>query len=372
MTIAINTSNRFNTYAPGINDLVWRVVQELSQEHQDYHFLVISDREAITRPALPNVKIVPAGSVAKTPLLWQYWYNYKLPALLRKHKAAVFIGTEGLVSLRSRLPQIALVQSAAFLQHPSFLKKTHWQFYKKNWKASLHKATRLISFSEADKTILQDQYEVPADKITVAGYPIDPAFKPLAEHARDAVKEKYAEGHEYFLFAGKADDNHHIIELLKAFSFFKKRQKSSMRLLLLADEVPAPFRQQLASYKFRREVMLPEQLSLAEKAAIVAAAHSFVYPAVFMDDCHYYPLAALQCGVPVIAADSPFFRESWGGTMLYTNPASEADIAQKMMWLYKDEGQHKEIAAAGRRWAAANNSGRFSALLRDNIQALIS
>ena len=68
-------------------------------------------------------------------------------------------------------------------------------------------------------------------KLHVINPGIDEIFKPLDWEEKEIIREKYAEGKAYFLFSGDINRRSNLINLLKAFSFFKKRQKSNMMLL---------------------------------------------------------------------------------------------------------------------------------------------
>ena len=61
---------------------------------------------------------------------------------------------------------------------------------------------------------------------------------------KELIKEKYADGKAYFLFSGDINQRSNLINLLKAFSFFKKRQKSNM-LLLIAGNADEAFKKEL-------------------------------------------------------------------------------------------------------------------------------
>ena len=57
-------------------------------------------------------------------------------------------------------------------------------------------------------------------------------FRPLTETVRKELKDNITAGREYFIYSGKLDFSKEIVDLLKAFSVFKKMQQSSMQLVL--------------------------------------------------------------------------------------------------------------------------------------------
>ena len=57
--------------------------------------------------------------------------------------------------------------------------------------------------------------------------------EPISFEKREKVKEEYADGNEFFLHAGNINEDKNLMNLLKAFSAFKKRQRSNMQLLII-------------------------------------------------------------------------------------------------------------------------------------------
>ena len=122
-----------------------------------------------------------------------------------------------------------------------------------------------------------------------------------------------------------------------------------MKLLILVTQASndASFTTGLKSFKFRDEVKLLRYLSNGELARITAAAYAFVYPVLFQD-LALRTLEAIQCEVPVIAANSTAFRELFGEAVLYANPNDFNDIADKMMTLFKDEQKRMKLITVGK------------------------
>lgn len=373
MIIAINTCTRVSHFAVAGNAITRQLATALASHFPQYRFVLLTADAAVSGSNLAgNISLLPVTPPPASTLLWRYWYQYTLPAILRKQRATLFISTDGCCALRTRIPQVLLLPDADRDAYPQFFPGKEQRFFKKNTAAFLSKAARVLVHTAADKTRLLRRYGLKDSQVAVTGYAIPPAFRPLTEEEKAAVKEKYTAGREYFLFAGKLDAAYEVINLLKAFSFFKKRQKSNMRLLLLANEIPAGFTAQFNTYKFRDEVSVLTALPAEEKAAILGAAYIFVYPAACMPGHESYPLAAMQCGVPVIAGNPAFYTERWGEAAVYSNATDVADLAQKMMWLYKDENQYKKMVHAGNQLAATHSAGCFSSRVAEIIEDLIS
>ena len=345
MIIAVNTRLNKDDQPEGYENFMFETLNRLVKEFPQHQYLFIFDRPYDGNLSFAeNVIPIIAGPKTSSSLRLLYWLNYKIPAVLRKYKADVFVSMEGICSLRTKKPQCLLITDLCFLQAPQLLKKQQARFYKKLTPAFLAKAKSIATVSEFSKQVIVDHYKI--SDVDVIGPGIDDIFKPVDWEEKETIKEKYAEGKAYFLFSGNINQRSNIINLLKAFSVFKKRQKSNM-LLLIAGNADERFKKEFKTYAFRNEVKLLENLSKKELAKITAAAYALVYP-VLHDDLAISPLQAMQCGVPVVCSNAGALPSICGDAALYADTGDFKDIAEKMMLIFKDEDKAKALVLAGK------------------------
>jgi glycosyltransferase involved in cell wall biosynthesis len=345
MTIAVNTKLNKETQPEGYEEFLFSILGHLCKKFPQHQFIYIFDAPYKNIVFPENVLPVVAGPKASNSLRLQYWLNYKIPAVLRKYKADVFVSMEGICSLRTKVPQCLLLSNLGFLNYPELLKKSLSRFYTKFTPAFLGKAKSIATVSSLSKSLIAARYKINAAEITVINPVIDGIFKPLDWEEKENIKEKYTEGKAYFLFSGDINKRSNLINLLKAFTFFKKRQKSNM-LLLIAGNADEIFKKELKTYKLRNEVKLLESMEKSDLAKITASAYALVYPVLY-DDIALPALQALQCNVPVVISDAGALPSVFGEAALYVNPESHEDIAQKMMLVFKDENKANELVKAG-------------------------
>jgi len=347
MTIAVNTRLRGDEQPEGYEDFMFECLNRLTKKYIQHQFLFIFDKPYAESLAFSkNVTPVIAGPDTKNNLRLQYWFNYKVPAVLRRYKADVFISMDGICSMRTKKPQCLLIPDLRFISHPWLLKKPRAGFYQKFMPSFLLRAKSIITVSAFSRSVIADQYKIDADKINVLSHGIDEVYKPHGIDEKEIIKEKYSKGRAYFLFSGNINPGSNIINLLKAFSFFKKRQKSNM-LLLIAGKPDEPFITDLKTYKFRNEVIILDNLSKEEKAKITAAAYAMVHPVLY-NDMAVSALQAMQCNIPVVCSNTGALPSICGKAALYCNPQEFQDIAENMMLLFKDEDKLKELVKAGK------------------------
>lgn len=369
MTIAVNTRFLLSGCLEGYGYFINEVFRRIVKAHPEHQFIFIFDRPYEQEFVFEkNVTPVVAGPPARHPLLWKFWYNYKVPALLRKYKASVFVSCDGFCSLRTKLPQCLVVHDLAFLHYPGFIKRSHLSFYKKYTPKFLQKAAAVATVSAFSKNDILQQYTVTEEKINVVYSAAKNIFRPLDLPAKQKIKDDYTGGAEYFIYAGSIHPRKNLMNLLKAFSVFKKRLQSNMKLVIagrLAWQYES-FEASLKAYKYRSDVILTGYVEEEKLAGLIGAAYGMVYPS-FFEGFGVPPLEAMQADVPVITSSGTAMEEILGDSALYAAPASHTAIAEKMMLLYKDEGLRKQLIEKGRLTANKYSWDKTASLLWQSV-----
>ena len=348
MRIAVNASSFKNNYSENDINSFSAIFLNIALSHPEDAFIFIFDTPDFPEFDFPkNVTTVVKGPEANSPIKWRIWYNIKIPAVLKKYKADIFV-SEKFCSLITKVPQILISPDLTFIHQPSFVNKKHLHFYKKYTPLFLNTAVEVIVHSTFLKNELIKDFKINKNKIKVLTLEVDKVFKPLNHEEKELIKEKYAEGNEYFIYKGIISPQQNLMNLLKAFSFFKKRQKSKMQLIIAGKPgiQYEKFVESLRLYRFNKEVKVLENLSKDEIAKITAAAYSMVYVPLY-ETSSTIPLEAMKCEVPVIASSSGSLHEFCGDAALYTDPENFNDIAEKMMLIFKDEQMRKEFIEKG-------------------------
>lgn len=350
MNIAVNTRFLLKDYLEGYGYFIYETFKRITAAHPEHEFIFIFDRPYDERFVFgPNVKAVVTGPPARHPLLWKLWYDIKVPVLLRKYKADVFVSCDGFCSLGTKVPQCLVLHDLAFLHYPSFIPKSHLLYYKRYTPKMLAKAKVIATVSAFSKKDITSQYGTAADKINIVYSAAKEIFQPITNEEKQAAKTKYTGGKEYFVYTGAIHPRKNLVNLLKAFSLFKKRQQSSMKLVLtgrLAWKYDS-FVKNLKTYKYRDDVVMTGYVNEEEIRKLVGAAYTMVYPSLF-EGFGVPVLEAMQSDVPVITSLNSSMQEIANEAALYAEPESPADIAEKMMLLYKDEKLRSQLIEKGR------------------------
>ena len=369
MVIAVNTRFLLSDYLEGYGNFIYETFNRITQNHPEHQFIFIFDRPYDERFVFrKNVKAVVTGPAARHPLLWKLWYDLKIPVVLRKYKADVFVSCDGFCSLRTKVPQCLVVHDLAFLHYPSFIKRSHLLFYKKYTPKFLNKAASVVTVSEFSKQDIIKQYKTEPTKIDVVFNGVKEIFQPLNDEDKAATKNKYTDGKEYLVYAGAIHPRKNLMNLLKAFSVFKKRQQTNMKLVLtgrLAWKYES-FKENLKSYKYRNDVVMTGYVEDSDLVLLIGSAYGMIYPSL-LEGFGVPVLEAMRCDVPVITSANSSMQEIAKDAALFADVESHTNIADKMMLLYKDENLRKELIQKGREVAAVYNWDKTAALLWQSI-----
>ena len=354
MRIAVHTGILLNDNPEGDGYFMKEVLKRIIKIYPDHEFIIIAGHADAKRFLFgKNVTVVITPKPTRYPLLWKLWYDMKIPALLRKYKADVFIAGDGICSLITKTPQCLIVNDLSFLYFPSFIKRSDLFFLKRYTKRFLQRANSIVTGSEFVKKDILSRYAIKEEKITVVPNAVKGIFYPLNENEKEKVKRKYTGGKNYFVYAGAIHPRKNLINLLKAFSVFKKRQQSDWKLVLAGnvDRNYKSFAENLRTYKYRDDIVMTGRVEEGEIVRLTGSAYAFFYPS-FWEGSGVQVLEAMNSHIPVVTSFNSSMQEIAGEAALYINPAEHKDIADKMMLLYKDESLRNSLIEKGKVVAA--------------------
>lgn len=345
MTIAVHIALQHPHQQPGTN-FIYNCFSLMAASNPDQHFIFIFDKPFDTlniRSA--NITPVLAGPVIKNRLLQHYFYNYKLPRLLNKYQVAVFV-SEDVCSLRTTIPQFLIINDLSFLQKQHLYNSSDVRYLKRYTRQFVKKAAKIAVMNDHLKELLQVAYSLPAQKISVINNAIIGKTVALTNEGINKVKEKLTEGKSYFLFFATSITISNVILMLKAFSIFKKWQKSNMQLVILfaASEKDYVIKD-LNSYKHREDVRLIHATSEQQQNEIISAAYAAIN-VTSMEITETEGLKTIASKVPLITTDNVFYRSTYADAVSYCQ-TTDKDVAEKMMLLYKDENYRSSLINNG-------------------------
>jgi len=162
-----------------------------------------------------------------------------------------------------------------------------------------------------------------------------------------SVKEKYADGREFFFCFKEIGPASNWEEVLKAFSIFKKWQQSSFKLVI-AGKIESGFKEQFAeklgSYKYQADVRLLDQ-EVDDVDGILSTAFGCI--CADPDHTGICLLSCFKAGVPAISSAVELFDEEVSGAFLPALPAAD-ELSRQLINLYRDEQLREMLVEKGK------------------------
>jgi glycosyltransferase involved in cell wall biosynthesis len=341
MRIAINASSLTSDH--------FEILLRLANRFNEHIFLFFFDSEPAISTLPSNVHPVIIKPQQSIRWFSKTIYQRQLAAALKKHKAGIFI-SEAFVSSHTNVPQILISPDLTYIFYPALLNKKQFSTAKKNTPKFLQKAATIVVNSYFFKNKIEQQFGIDQQKIKVVYPSLTKKIQPVSEEEKIVVKEKYAGGNEYFIYHGIISMEQNLVNLLKAFSFFKKRQRSKMRLFftgkpgLKYDE----FIHLLASYKFKNEVMVKANESHSKNEKLLSCAYASLYIPFYESEGKEI-LETMSWQIPLVVSNNGLLKEYCGEAALYADPDNFNDIADKMMLIFKDEQKRHDLIENGTR-----------------------
>jgi glycosyltransferase involved in cell wall biosynthesis len=297
---------------------------------QPSHKLILITDDSFDLPGkFINTEVVVIKPPSRNLLLKKFWIDRILMDVVKKNNADLFISAGDFCSLKASLPQLLLIPDPEKIK-PAYIKK----------------AKRLIVLNESEKQKIIDKFEIDGSKVIISYPAANKIYSPISTDIKELIKRKYSDSKEFFLYRGNLKQAEDLINLLKSFSQFKKRQQSSFKLLLLIDSPDPLIEKSIESYKYRSDVILIRSTNIEEKAQITATAYTLVLPFNTIEDITT-ALKAMQSGVPVITTKDSSINEVAGNAVLYSENEIR-DTGEKMMQLYKDENLRNTLIEKGK------------------------
>lgn len=298
---------------------------------------------------------------------WRWWYDWQLPLTARRYRPDLVMTTGGITAARIRIPQCVWMPGNADGERP--VKKRYAGIYRKRLTGSLRQARTIFSFSVREKDYLVSRAagEAVAGKIIVVS-PAAGEYPLCLPDEKEKIKERYTAGKEYFFTAAAGAGLAEIILLLKAFSLFKKRQRSNMQLVLTGKD-PASDKElaeRLETYKYREDIHWAGVLPEADEFRLAGASYAIVQP-FDGDSLGIGVLDGWKTGVPVITTDTGHLSEIAGEAVLYAGEGDPSALAGQLMLIYKDEGLRSDLIGKGRVRGASYSWQRCAAEVRTGI-----
>ena len=335
----------------GIGWFTFETLRRIVNSHPEHTFYFIFDRP-YQKEVIFSDNVVPVVLFPPTrhPFLWYIWFEWRIPRLLKKIGADMFLSTDGYISLRSRVPSCAVIHDINFEHRPLDLPYLTRKYYRYFFPRFAREATRLATVSEYSRRDIINNYGIDEEKIDLVYNGASKNFTPATAQEIEAVREQYTNGAPYFIFVGTIHPRKNIKNLLRAFELFREEHKAPFKMVIVGKKtfLAKATEDQLESMKFKSDVIFTGRLSSGELNDIMSAAWALTFVPFF--EGFGIPLVeAMNCDIPILTSNVTSLPEIAGDAAVYAEPESPGSIRDGMVRIVKEKGLREELIARGKK-----------------------
>lgn len=334
----------------GIGWFTYETLRRIVKDHPEHTFFFIFDRP-FSQEVIFEENVVPVvlGPPTRHPILWYIWFELRIPRLLKKLKADLFLSTDGFISLRSRIRSCDVIHDINFEHRPKDLPIISRLYYRYFCPRYARSANRLATVSEYSRRDIINTYGIDESKIDLVYNGASKNFSPISSRQAEIVREEYTGGVPYFVFVGSIHPRKNITNLLRAFELFREEHKSPFKLVIVGKKffLTKVMEQQLEKMKYGKDVLFTGRLSPEKLNDVMAAAWALTFVPFF--EGFGIPLVeAMNCDIPILASKVTSLPEIAGNAAVWVEPESPGSIRDGMIRIVKEEGLREKLVDSGR------------------------
>ena len=349
MIIAVNTRLLLKGKLEGIGWFTLETLKRMTINHPEHQFIFIFDRPFNDVFIFSeNVTSVVIGPPTRHPFLWYLWFEFQIPRILKKYKADLFLSPDGYLSLRTKVPQLAVIHDINFVHRPGDLPWLKAKYYNYFFPKFSRIAKRIATVSYYSKEDITRSFKVDYDKIDVVYDGINQIFEPISGNEKIVVREKFTNGSEYFLFVGALHPRKNVCGLLKAFDAFKSISDNTLKLVIIGGEMhkTGEIFDTYENMRFKNDVVFAGRVSTTDLHDIFGAALALTF-VPFFEGFGIPIVEAMSAGIPVICSNTTSIPEVGGNAVLYADPLKIDQITDAMLQLVSDDNLRKSLVEKG-------------------------
>ncbi len=307
------------------NSLLLTMLRILAAKYPQHRFTFYSDK--IIKDLECNCINEIVSPKIKNNLMLFFWYNYRLPRILKLKKKIAFISDAGM------LCDIANANQYLFFSNTNFWQNSN-TYFKNVFETSLQKASKIFVTEPYFNFLLKNKYSIANDKVETIYYGINTEKKLLIPLTIELIKNKYTNGFDYYLCPVNEYSKQKLIIILKAFSTLKKMQKTRIKLVLFLNNITNEcLIENFENYKYKEDIIFITENNDNRKEIVASANTIFSF-------ADYKPnsvaMVALQNEVTVVLEDTEMNKGIFGEAVLYVS-IEQKSIADMMQLIYKEE-----------------------------------
>lgn len=287
------------------------------------------------------------GDRARTLHRDLWWHQAGVSGEARRAGCALLHLPAGLGPVRGTLPFVVTVHDVAVLRFPQFFRAWHGRYARFVLPRVARRARAVITGSSATKHEIVELLGVPAERVTVTPYGLQPAIAPVAADSSRAeeVRARYALPKHYVLTVGTIEPRKNLKRLIEALRIVAERPDGGDAVLIHAGS-PGWLEADLPGAPGNGRVRFLGQVSNDDLAVLYSLARCCAYPSLW-EGFGFPVLEAMASGCPVLTSSVSSLPEVAGDGALLVEPTSTEQIADGLARLWTDDALRARLAQRG-------------------------
>ena len=293
---------------------------------------------------LPSYDHLPVREVGRSG--GHRWEQSVLPRHLKGADVLFCPGnTAPLLSLRRRTPAVVVtVHDLAFRDFPETVSPTFRRVYEVLVSATMRRADRVITVSEAERTRMLAHFPDAGERLTAVANGGLPRHRPVPSPDDPTPPEG-----PFLLYVGALNPRKNVAGVIAAARALLA-ERPDLRAVFVGD--PSGIYQAVDLGPADERMIFAGKLSDAALEAHYDAASVLLFPS-FHEASGLPPVEAMAHGCPVVVSDIPALRERCGDAALYCDPHDVSTMVAQVSRILDEPDLAAGLATSGRERAAA-------------------
>lgn len=346
--------NAFSARRGGGQTYLINLLQHLDECENTHIYLLASD--TLNIPSHSNIKRVSIIWPTENPLLRTFWEKCFLPGLLKKLKADLLFSPGGLINttppkgcktvtmFRNMIP----FDSEIRRRYPlGFMRLRNWLLERAMLK-SMVEVDLVIFISDFAREVIEKRTSKSLKNVVTIPHGLTDHFKIAAE--KKPAKPEWLPNGEYLLYVSIFDVYKSQLEIVQGFHLLKLLRRTSEKLILVghnSNPCGEIVRSEIIRLGLQDDVILTGNVSYQELPNVYFHAKLNIF-ASECENCPNILLEALGAGRPLLVSDRQPMPEFGGDAVVYFNPSSPQDFADKVAAIIDDQAALNILALKAR------------------------
>lgn len=277
---------------------------------------------------------------------------YKFPIDVSVKKAykhnSVFHATNFITLPTKYAKQVVTIHDLAFMKFPDVVEKNIYEYMMKWVPYSINKAEQIIADSIHTKNDILQLFDVPEEKINVVYLAADKRFQKQSVQQIQSVRKKYNLAQEYLLYIGTLEPKKNLVTLIDVYHTLKTGYSVQEKLVIVGAKGWKfnPIFEKVQQLQLENDIIFMGYIADEDLPAIYSGATVFTFPSLY-EGFGIPLLEAMQCEVPVVAANTSCIPEVVGDAAILADPYDIEKWAESIYQIISDHSLKEELIAKG-------------------------